>query len=78
MHGVTKADLYDVSEEKKAARAKTEQYKMLAAEVLRRRAARIYDEKSLGMTSKFLRSTQSAIPSGTSARNARKDLCQAV
>ena len=55
MHGVTKADLYDLSEEKKAARAKkTEQYKMLAAEVLRRRAARIYDEKSLGMTSKFL------------------------
>lgn len=55
MHGVTKADLYDVSEEKKAARAKkTEQYKMLAAEVLRRRSARIYDEKSLGMTTKFL------------------------
>ena len=55
MHGVTKADLYGLSEEKKAARAKkTEQYKMLAGEVLRRRAARIYDEKSLGMTNKFL------------------------
>jgi geranylgeranyl transferase type-2 subunit alpha len=40
---------------KAAARAKkTEQYKMLAAEVLRRRAEKIYDEKSLGMTNKFL------------------------
>ena len=55
MHGVTKADLQGLSAEKAAARAKkTEQYKMLAAEVLRRRAGRIYDEKSLGMTNKFL------------------------
>ena len=55
MHGVTKADLQGLSAEKAAARAKkTEQYKMLAAEVLRRRAEKIYDEKSLGMTNKFL------------------------
>ena len=55
MHGIKKSDLRGLSEEKQLARAKkTEQYKMLAKEVLRRRAARVYDEKSLALTNKFL------------------------
>ena len=55
MHGVTKADIYDVPEDKKKERAKkTQMYKALAGEVLRRRAEKLYDEKSFGLTSKFL------------------------
>jgi geranylgeranyl transferase type-2 subunit alpha len=55
MHGVTKASFLDVPPEKLAARAKkTEQYKALAKEVLRRRAERIYDDKSFALTSKML------------------------
>jgi geranylgeranyl transferase type-2 subunit alpha len=55
MHGVTKADFLAVDEEKRISRAKkTEQYKALAKEVLRRRAARIYDDKSFALTSKLL------------------------
>ena len=42
MHGVTKADIYDVPEEKKKERAKkTQMYKALATEVLRRRAEKV-------------------------------------
>ena len=75
MHGVKKEALDRLPPEKIAARAKkTAQYRALSAAVMARRAARQYDEESLGLTGKLLENN----PECYTAWNYRRELLGAL